>query len=510
MSASALVISAPLFRIFHRRSPRQSGSAADLTALLQRIRRRLYHENVPVLASSWLNTVYYAGHNRPWWVALDAAIEEAIPIQNPGATADTIREIQAWVRQSILARQKAPKVEPLLHPPFRDDLTSDQAGPYLSRLLNEWLPKELARLLTSEPEFPGSNESAIPELAVATALERVLLREHHSPATLELLLQAAWVSPQYAYPAHLEIFCDVVHALLGRIAAPDPPVLPAIHLAGEFAASVSRASLVCSEDGEELHVPLEASQVAEVLKHDPISIGSIVVTTDGRWWESVRLQRGDESVIVYRPGGRLRIDFSCEHARLVVPWPDFAGPSPGVVHLPDHFSLFGREWRGLAWERSAERTWLHLEFSRALTIPETLTSDNPRRPCLRPASTEMAWSEVEQALVMGTPDSIDQLHHTDLIPLARALERLIASLLGPWPVYVPVIRVAREDIERSLRSVRYLHGTVAPVYGRIPWRVLPARPRTVLIKRLGDTARDLVGETFDGAMPEEGTSRRAA
>ena len=511
MSASALGISPPLLHIFHRSSRMQTGPAADLNVLLQRMHRRLYPENVPVLASWWLSTVYHAGHNRTWWVELDAAITAALARQAPGPAANTLGELQAWVRQAVLPHQKAPKVEPLLRPPFRADLTPDQTGPYLSRLLNEWLPKELARLLASETEFADSEESAIPELAVATALQRVLVREHDSPATLELLLQAAWTSPEYAYPAHLEIFCDVVYALLGRIAPPDPPVLPAVHLAGEFAADVSRATLVCSEDGEELHVPLEASEVAEVLEHDPVRIGSIVVTMDGRWWESVRLQRGEESVIVYRPGGRLRIDFSCEHARLVAPWPEFEAPSPGVVHLPDRLSLFGREWRGLAWERSGERTWLHLEFLRALTIPETLTSETSGRRRLRPASIEMAWSEVEQTLAMGAPDAIEQLRRTDLIPLAGALGRLISLLQRPWPAYVPVIRVAREDIERSLRSVRYLHGTVALVYGRIPWRVLPARARTVLTKMLGDTeVRDLIEETFDGATSEETTSRRAA
>jgi hypothetical protein len=474
----------------------QSGAAADLSGLLVRIRQRMYAESVPVLASWWLKTVYYAGHNRVWWDELDSTIEELLKRETPGTAAEAIKDIQLWVRQAILSQPKAPKVKPLLSPPFRPELTPDQAAPYLSRVLNEWLPAEIARLLTSEAEFAGSNESGMPALAVATAFEQLLLREHHSPASLELLLKAAWLSPKWAYPADVEVFCDVVHALLGRTAAPVPPVLPAIHLAGEFADGVRRALLVASEDGDELHVPLGPSQALEILKHDPLRIGSIVVTMDGRWWESARLQRGQETVIAYRPGGRLRIDFSCEHARLVVPWPNSEARSPGVVHLPEHVSLFGRKWRGRAWERSAERTWLHLEFSSALTLSEGLMSDNPRPHRLRPASIEIAWSEVEQALAREAPDSVDQLHRTDLIPLARSLERLVRYLLRPW-------LVSLGELDKSLRSVRYLHGAIATSYGPIPWRVLPARPRTALLKRCGDTALvELCAEIFDGAPPE--------
>jgi hypothetical protein len=504
MSASALDVAPHLLRIFGRSNRIQSGPAADLSVLLTRIRKRLYAESVPVLASWWLKTVYYAGHNRVWWDELDLAIGEVLRRHPPGTTAETIRDIQVWVRQAILPHQRAPKVQPLLSPPFRPDLTPDQAAPYLSRVLNQWLPAEIARMLTSEAGFAGPDKSDMPALAIATALERLLLREHHSPASLELLLEAAWLSPKYAYPADVEIFSDVVLALLGRTAAPDPPMLPATHLAGEFADGVRRAFLVSSEAGDELHVPLEPAQALEVLKHDPVRIGSTIVTMDGRWWEAARLQRGQEAVIAYRPGERLRIDFSCEHARLVVPWLNFETGSPGVVHLPKHVSLFGREWRGCAWERTAEKTWLHLEFSGALTLSERLKSDNLRSRRLRPASIEIAWSEVEQALATDAPDSVDQLHRTDLIPLARALGRLVGYLLRSW-------LVSRDEIDRSLRSVRYLHGAVASIYGPIPWRVLPARPRTALLKRCRDTALlELCAEIFDGAPPDERTSGRAA
>ena len=499
MSASALSIPSNFSRIFAR-NRRPSGPAAELKVLLDRIGQRLYRESVPVLASWWLKTIFYAGHNRQWWVELDAAMGRALRKQSLDATADeAIRDIQTWVRQAILSRQKAPGVQRLLAPPFRRDLTPGQAASYLSRVLNEWLPGEVARMVTTEAGV-GSNESGMPALTVATALERLLLREHFSPASLELLLEAARMSPINAYPADVEIFGDIVLALLGRTAAPAPPVLPATPLAGGFADAVGRAALVACEEGDELHVPLDAAQAREVFQHDPVRIGSIVVTMDGRWWESVRLQSGAETVIAYRPGGRLRIDFSSEHARLVVPWPETGEGWPGAVHLPDHVALFGREWRGRAWERGADRTWLHLEFSNALTLPEALDRDNPRPRRLRPASVEIAWSEVEGALASGVPDAIDQLHRGDLIALAHALERLVTCLLRPWPS-------SRGDVERCLGAVRYQHGAIASEYGRIPWRVLSAPARTALVKRCGDAAAmEMLAETFDGAPPVARTS----
>jgi len=501
MSASALPIASNLSRIFGLSHRTPSGPVAEMNVLLERIGQRLYRESVPVLASWWLKTVYCAGHNRQWWIELDAAMRRVLRKQCLDATADeAIRDIETWVRQAILSRQKAPAAQRLLAPPFRRELMPGQAGSYLTRVLNEWLPGEVARMLTTEAGVAGSSESGMPALTVATALERLLLREHFSPASLELLLEAARMSPVNAYPADVEIFGDIVLALLGRTAGPAPPVLPATALAGGFADAVGRAALVACDDGDEIHVPLDAAQAREVFQHDPVRIGSIVVTTDGRWWESARLQSGTETVIAYRPGGRLRIDFSSEHARLVVPWPETGESWPGAVHLPDHVALFGREWRGRAWEKGADRTWLHLEFSSALTLPETLDRDNPRPRRLRPASVEIAWSEVERALASGGPDAIDQLHRGDLIPLAHALERLVNCLFRPWPS-------TRGDVERWLRAVRYHQGAVASDYGRIPWRVLSAPARNALLKRCGDAASmEILAETFDGAPPAARTS----
>jgi len=488
MSAASLPT---LARIFGRNG--RSEPAAELKLLLERIGRALYPESVSVVASSWLKSVYTAGHNRAWWGELDAEIGKILRDDSLSAiAAEPVRSIRMWVRRAILPRLKAPAAKTVLVPPFRPDLTPEQAAPYLRRVLNEWLPAEVARQLTAEAEFASTNDGGMPARAVARALEQLLLREHFSPATLELLFEAAWLSPKYAYPAHLEIFREVVLGLLGRTAAPAAPVLPATPLFGGFADALERAALVQSENGDELHVPLNDAQAVGLLRQRPVHIGSIAVTMDGRWWESVRFQSGPETAIVYRPGGRLEIDFTCDHARLVAPWPDDQLQWRGAVHLPEQIELFGRRWRGRVWDRGADRTWLHLEFAGVLTMPEE--RGNPRERRARPASAEMAWSEVEQALATGTPDAIERIHREDLIPLAYALERLVDCLQGP---------LSREDLERSLRSVRYLHGAVAPVYGRIPWRVLPEPTAAALLKmRGGAGSADVFSDTFSGA-PEE-------
>jgi hypothetical protein len=109
----------------------------------------------------------------------------------------------------------------------------------------------------------------------------------------------------------------------------------------------------------------------------------------------------------------------------------------------------------------------------------------------------MAWSEVEQALATAhshrSTAPFDQLRREDLVPLARAILRLTDSVLRPS-------LHRREEIERSVASIRYHHGAVAPSYGRIPWRVLPEPLRDALRKRrLDEHVKDLLAEIFEDA-----------
>ena len=111
--------------------------------------------------------------------------------------------------------------------PLRANPKSEHLAPYIRRLLNQWLLAEVACLLVNGSESGIPQDGGIPVLAIATSLERLLLRDRLSPGTLEMLLQPDLVSPRDVYPADAEILTDVVLALLGRTWAPTPPVMPA-------------------------------------------------------------------------------------------------------------------------------------------------------------------------------------------------------------------------------------------------------------------------------------------
>jgi hypothetical protein len=486
-----------------QRDGKQSRAKEELRALISRMRQRLYPESIPVLASYWLRGVYRSGHNRAWWAELDSEIEKALRGEClDGLSLESLGGIQEWLRHSVLARHKAAPARQQLLPPFRANLTQEQVKPYICCLLNEWLPAEIARQLTREAEYTLPQDGGISPLAAANALERLLLREHLSPQSLEMLFHSELLSPKDIYPADAEILQDVVLALLGRAWAPPPRVTPATLLCvagapalpSDYAAAVENASLVRCENHDELCVPVAQSHALEILKSDPVKIGSILVTLDGRWWQPDNLQSGADSLIIYRPAGRLRIDFTSDHARLTIPWPASEAQWQGPVHLPDCFLVFGREWRPRAWERNAEGTCLHLEFSRNAKTASLPAADTPFRG-LRPASAEIAWSEMERALrsctEQGSRAPIDRMRRTDLVPLGQAILGL-AGFQTPSPE-------SGIPLQQRLKSIQYFHGSVSSVYGRIPWRILPPSLSVVIRRRHFDEGSlDLIDEIFEG------------
>jgi hypothetical protein len=480
----------------------------DLEALLARLRQRLYPETIPVLASYWLKTVYARGYEFRSWKKLNGLLKRALGKQVlHDAARQAIREVQEWIEQTVLATGQTPRSLPPRLEPVRSNLNPQRLAAYAARLLNEWLPVEVARLLVKESESAFPQSGGIPVLATARALERLLARERLSPATLEMLLQAELLSPRCVYPADAEILRDIVLSLLGRSAAATPPVMPATllnvapgsPLPANYKEAVRHAFLASGLEGEELHVPIAPAQAAAILKGDQVRIGSVVVTMDGRWWESENLQSGEQHSLVYRPKGRLRIDYSADHARLRIPWPEIRMGWPGSVHFEETFEIFGREWRVSHWEEDAERAWLHLEFSRVLPMAEIAAPGDIGLHRLRPASVDMAWAAMESALaasiVQKSREPIEQLRHSDLIPLGRAMFGLAESVMNR--------RLQKSDVlETQLRAIRYLESQVSSVYGRVPWRIVPAPARATLLKiRPGPALRELFDQVFD-ALPE--------
>jgi hypothetical protein len=489
---------------------------SDLEALLTRMRQRAYPETVPVLASYWLKTVYVAGHHRAWWKRLNQLLKQAVrqPLPN-AACGEALAEIQAWIQKEILLGGKLPVGQPSRSEPSRAKIGPDRLAPYIGRLLNEWLAAEIAGLLVDESEPANAQDGGIPVLVVGNALERILVRERLSPETLEAFLQPELLSPRYIYPADAEMLEDVVLSLLHRTAAPAPPVMPATllnmadgaSLPRDYRSAVERAVYVQGESGEEIHVPIGAEQALEIL-HDRVRIASILVSMDGRWWESESVQSGDRHVVVYKPGARLRIDYSADHARIRTPWPAAQLSWRGTVHFADPFELFGREWRASRWETDGERTWLDLVFSRALQVERMQPAVETRLDRSHPASIDMAWAALENALsaaiAQKSREPIEQMRRPEFIPLGRAVFGL-AEL-------VKHRRLLNGDaLATQLRAVGYQQAEVSLMYGRIPWRILPAPVQSFFLKRRPDPSLlDLLMQTFEGLPQALGGARSAS
>ena len=481
------------------------GPEKDLENLLLRMRQRLYPETIPVLGSYWLRTVYGGGHNRSWWKRLHNLMGRAAKDETLTPLArTTLGEIRDWIGQSILVAGKIPTAPPENHEPLRAKFPHERLAPYLSRLLNEWLSEEIARTLV---EDASPLDEVHQGLTAANCLERMLVRDHLSAETLEMLLQPELLSPRYLYPADVEIFRDVVLALLRRTAAPTMPVMPATmllvsgesHLSAEYRDAVQHAVLVNGVEGEEIQVPIGRSQASEICHGGRVHISSVIVTMDGRWWQSWNLESGDQDTVVYRPRERLRIDHSEDHLRLDLPCPDSPLEHGGDIHLQGPFELFGREWQAASWETDSVQARMHLVFSRTLQMPEAPAEREAVPQRSHPASVDMAWTAfadaVEAAISAKSREPVEELRRGDFVPLGRAVFELEQSIADRH-------RRNRQALETQLRAIRFLESGITAEYGRLPWRALPEEVRSFFLKLRSDRAlAQLVTDAIDGCPP---------
>lgn len=492
------------------------GARTDLDALLDRMSRRLYPESLPVLASYWLKTVYRAGHKRAWWQQMHKLLQDALRGDRVTERAKgPLGEIRTWIEQNVLHAAKMPAAADEPEQPFRPALRPERLEFYLCRLLNQWLPAEIARLLVDAADTAIPLEDGIPALAVGRALERLLVRERLPRQTLEALLDPKLVSVETAYPADVEIFRDVVLSMLGRTEAPSLSAMPATLLAvaggvalpGNYRDAVGRAALVRNQGVDELQVPITPAQALHILTADPVRMGSLIVTADGRLWESENLQSGERHIVIYRSKRWLRIDNSADRARLHLPWPETNLYWEGAVHLPVQFELFGREWHSSSLETDGQRSVLHLVSARSLPLAEMVPDGEDPDRRSRPAAVDMAWAELREALAAAvfakSLGPVEELHRTELIALGRAIFGLAESAHARFP--------KREALETHLKAVRYHEAEIAPVYGRVPWKVLPPQVQRAVLKRCSDAEMlALCAEVFDQAPEFHPHSSQAA
>ena len=477
-----------------------SSAQHELDSLLVRMSQRLYPETIPVLASYWLKTICGKGHPRAWWKDLHEQLEAV------SGNHVVLAEIREWVQRSVLTPGTVPEPPAKEVEPFRPNLRPEWHVPYISRLLNQWLPAEVANVLVDGGEIAVQAEDAIPVLAVGRALERLLVRERLSPGTLETFLHPHLLSAADVYPADAEIFRDVVSFLLDRTSVAPLSATPAMVLAvasdallpDDFSDAARRASLVNDAGEQDLEVPLTASQGQKISEADRLRIASILVTMDGRWWQADSLQGVPPHAVIYRPGERLRIDYARERARVRVPWPETQASWWGSVHFRETFELFGREWRASSWEMDGDRTWLNLEFLRAVPVADIQQSADSGFRRSRPAFVDMAWAALGNALASAlaekSADPIEQMRRAEFIPLGRAMVSLMEVMKTRRP--------KREPLETQLKAVRYLGTGFFEEYGRIPWGILPPPTQAAFRKlKTDDALLELLNQVFDG-LPE--------
>jgi hypothetical protein len=106
------------------------------------------------------------------------------------------------------------------------------------------------------------------------------------------------------------------------------------------------------------------------------------------------------------------------------------------------------------------------------------------------------------SLVQKNSEPIEQLRHSDLIPLGHAIVGFTESVM---------IRrtLPYEAIETHLRALRYLESPIVSAYGRVPWRILPRTVHATLLKVRGYPALlGLLNEVVEGLPDELETERR--
>jgi len=492
-----------------------SRAERDFQHLVERMRDRLYPETLQVLAFYWLRTVSGSGYERREGKTLQDLLQQ-IPNEKPEWSQIALN-LQAWISQTDFGTAPTPNPAIRSLATARSNLLKTGVlEAYISRLLNEWLPLEVSLLLVDEDDNRGLEDGGIPPLAKARAIERLLARERLSAGTLEALLRPGLLSPRFIYPADAEILRDVVLFMLGRTKAPSPPVLPAVLLCvgsdtpfpPDYAEAAQRGFLAERLGREEVHVPIERAQASQLLKGNWVRISSILVTMDGRWWRAQRLlQDREEHLIAYRPAGQLRIDDSRDHAQLRIPWPEARSTWSGPVALTDKIEMFGREWQVERWEQDAEQTWLNLVFVGALPISKIAPANETGLRRSRPASVDMAWAALENALAAAaakkTLDPIEQLRQAQLIPTGRGIFALIEAVMKH--------RHKRELIETRLRSISYLQAELVSSCGRTPWRILPqpVRGRLLAVRSDPELSR-LLADVFEGFPVEFSEETRSS
>src|SRR5215467_3523067 len=176
-SLFSILLAKPLLDSVLVRSGPSPRAKADFDHLLNRMRARQYPKSLQTLAFYWLRTVIASGYDPQEWREICRLLSQ-IPPLDP-AWSQTATDLQNWVRQMTYPDPEAQQPAPVRLERIASHLNPEMLAPYICRLLNEWLPREIARLLVDEPgmslETPSMEPADIPASVTARAIERLLV-----------------------------------------------------------------------------------------------------------------------------------------------------------------------------------------------------------------------------------------------------------------------------------------------------------------------------------------------
>ena len=372
----------------------------DVRALAERVRRRSYPDTMLVGVFYWLLTlreVYSEEH----WPVLKREIERILGsgagLASPELPA--FKRALEWIQLSGPTNQKSVRRNNLV-PPFSSEHLAPPdfvAQAFLERVLNEWLPERLLEKYGTRVVSPGwTIESWYEE--VATCLEEILRPMASFPdvetvqrldkirglpptptddilrwrrkrqATLESLVRVSLADAAAVDPKDREILNDIVLYLLG-VTEPPPAAEPGYawlfpgplgaNLPSDLAQQVCEYPLPAAyASSPSLFIPIKRWRLLDPLvdRIHPLRIQSILLTPDGRIWESQQLEQdaGSPPGVMYRAIGKINVEPTAQGLFLRVPissWP--AEISPDLADRMS-FDLYHRRWRMRRIEASAD------------------------------------------------------------------------------------------------------------------------------------------------------------
>ena len=117
----------------------------DFKSLCARITQRLYPETIPALAMFWLKTLWNQGYTRDDWSILDQLLKHRLASETEPEIRQVFSDLRTWIRDARAQDdQPGPGYGHSTLASQRPPLDNRDTRSYVVRLVNEWMPVEVA------------------------------------------------------------------------------------------------------------------------------------------------------------------------------------------------------------------------------------------------------------------------------------------------------------------------------------------------------------------------------